>query len=94
MSEPHLLPPNATPLERAMAKAGRLPHKPEIIRTLWSPWDCPLTMLPWLAWAWVLQACWAAAVARPKLEVVPNDGGSSVIVRKSALRALFLWIAS
>lgn len=52
MSDFALLPPNATPLERALARAGAMPHKPEIIRTLWNPWTCPIELLPWLAWAW------------------------------------------
>ena len=52
MSDLTLLPPNATPLERALAKACAMPHKPEKIRRLWSPQTCPFELLPWLAWAW------------------------------------------
>nr|DAG46670.1 MAG TPA: tail protein [Caudoviricetes sp.] len=51
-SAPTLLPPNATPLERALAKAGAMPHSPETIRQLWNHRSCPLSLLPWLAWAW------------------------------------------
>ncbi|AQZ99596.1 phage tail protein I [Comamonas kerstersii] len=47
-----LLPPNATPLERALAKASAMPHSPEEIRQLWNHLTCPLHLLPWLAWAW------------------------------------------
>lgn len=47
-----LLPPNATPLERALAKACAMPRSPEEIRKLWSHRTCPLPLLPWLAWAW------------------------------------------
>lgn len=47
-----LLPPNATPLERALAKASAMPHSPEVIRQLWNHRTCPLHLLPWLAWAW------------------------------------------
>lgn len=47
-----LLPPNATPLERALAKASAMPHSPEEIRKLWNHRTCPLHLLPWLAWAW------------------------------------------
>lgn len=47
-----LLPPNATPLERALAKACAMPHSPEEIRQLWNHRTCPLHLLPWLAWAW------------------------------------------
>ena len=47
---PDLLPPNATPQERALSLAtDRLPGVP--IRTLWSPMTCPAAQLPWLAWA-------------------------------------------
>lgn len=49
---PTLLPPNATPLERALAKASAMPHSPEEIRQLWNHRTCPLHLLPWLAWAW------------------------------------------
>lgn len=49
---PTLLPPNATPLERALAKASAMPHSPEVIRQLWNHRTCPLHLLPWLAWAW------------------------------------------
>lgn len=52
MSNATLLPPNATPLERALAKAGSMPHSPEEIRKLWNHRTCPLHLLPWLAWAW------------------------------------------
>lgn len=45
-----LLPPNATPQERALSLAtDRLPDVP--IKTLWSPQTCPEAQLPWLAWA-------------------------------------------
>lgn len=49
---PSLLPPNATPLEQALAKAAAMPHSPEEIRKLWNHRTCPLPLLPWLAWAW------------------------------------------
>lgn len=47
-----LLPPNASPQERAIAQAcagiGTLPVP---LRPLWNPDTCPLAQLPWLAWA-------------------------------------------
>jgi phage tail P2-like protein len=47
---PDLLPPNATPQERAISLAvDRLPTVP--IKTLWTPQTCPEAQLPWLAWA-------------------------------------------
>jgi phage tail P2-like protein len=46
-----LLPPNATPLERALSSAGaRLGDVPRPLVTLWDPYACPLPILPWLAW--------------------------------------------
>ena len=48
--QPSLLPPNATDLERGMELASaRAPEIP--IRKLWSSADCPLALLPYLAWA-------------------------------------------
>lgn len=50
-TESDLLPPNATPAERAlsrvMARIGdvSIPH-----RSLWNPATCPAELLPWLAW--------------------------------------------
>lgn len=47
---PDLLPPNATPQERALSLAvDRLPTVP--LKTLWTPATCPEAQLPWLAWA-------------------------------------------
>ncbi len=47
-----LLPPNATPQERAASLAtARVGSVPVPNRNLWSPEDCPLEILPWLAWA-------------------------------------------
>ena len=45
-----LLPPNATALERAMERAGDRPIDLPI-RKLWSAADCPVDLLPYLAWA-------------------------------------------
>ena len=49
-----LLPPNATPLERALEAtfAARLDALPaEAPRDAWIPARCPEALLPWLAWA-------------------------------------------
>lgn len=47
-----LLPPNATPLERALARTTTrfeaIPFDPV---ALWNPAICPIALLPWLAWA-------------------------------------------
>lgn len=47
-----LLPPNATPQERALALAtARLADVPVPLKTLHNPDTCPAALLPWLAWA-------------------------------------------
>lgn len=47
-----LLPPNATPLERALeAATARIGDVPVPLADLWNPHTCPLAFLPWLAWA-------------------------------------------
>ena len=47
-----LLPPNATALERALdGAAARAALVPAPLRELWSADDCPVGLLPWLAWA-------------------------------------------
>ncbi|QFT84489.1 Phage tail protein [Halomonas sp. THAF12] len=45
-----LLPPNSSPLERAVESATDRLSAPAV-HTLWDPWDCPAHLLPWLAWA-------------------------------------------
>ena len=47
-----LLPPNATPLERALeADGAQLGDIPVPIDTLWIPETCPAALLPWLAYS-------------------------------------------
>lgn len=47
-----LLPPNATPQERALSETvARIGDVPVPIRDLWDPDTCPAKLLPWLAWA-------------------------------------------
>lgn len=51
MSDPNLLPPNATDLEKAIVSAflNQLAQKDNVIRTLFNPNECPLAFLPYLA---------------------------------------------
>src|SRR5690625_725784 len=47
-----MLPPNASPLERAAATAlAEITRVPVPLRTLWHPDTCPEHLLPYLAWA-------------------------------------------
>lgn len=47
-----LLPPNATAEERSLETAtARIGDVPVPIDTLWNPAACPVSHLPWLAWA-------------------------------------------
>lgn len=50
----HLLPPNATPLERALSASDtRVLLAPTwVIRAVWDPETCPVHLLPYLAAAW------------------------------------------
>ncbi|WP_175784230.1 phage tail protein I [Burkholderia ambifaria] len=70
-----LLPPNATPLERAleqvMHEPGRLPVP---IAKLWNSAKCPVDLLPWLAWSISVDewdATWPEVVKRDTLAVTP-----------------------
>lgn len=47
-----LLPPSATAQERALSEAtARLSDVPLLVRESWNPQTCPVSLLPWLAWA-------------------------------------------
>lgn len=88
-----LLPPNATPLERALAKAGAMPHTPEEIRKLWNPATCPLALLPWLAWAWSVDEwdlAWSEAQQRAMVASsvkLHKKKGTTWAVREALLRS-------
>jgi phage tail P2-like protein len=52
MAEQHLLPANATPLERQAAQAlAQIQRVPIPLRQLCNPDTCPVDLLPYLAWA-------------------------------------------
>lgn len=66
----NLLPPNASNLEKALAYAVQLPAAPTPYRALWSPDDCPLELLPWLAWSLGVRTWspeWSEAVKRERV---------------------------
>lgn len=93
MSDLTLLPPNATPLERALAKACAMGHKPEEIRKLWNPLTCPLNLLPWLAWAWSVDdwdPAWTEAQQRAMVAAsihLHKKKGTRWAVREALLRS-------
>ncbi|WP_249977608.1 phage tail protein I [Vreelandella olivaria] len=71
MSDPSLLPPNATHLERSTASTtARITQVPTPLRDLWNPDTCPAHLLPWLAWtlgvaAW--KAYWPERIKRERI---------------------------
>lgn len=51
MSE-SLLPSNSSPLELATSQAVRIDDlELQTVSSLWNPWECPISVLPYLAWA-------------------------------------------
>lgn len=88
-----LLPPNATPLERALAKASAMPHSPEEIRQLWNHRTCPLHLLPWLAWAWSVDEwdpAWTESQQRAMVDAsirLHKKKGTVWAVREALLRS-------
>lgn len=89
-----LLPPNATPLERAaeMLSALRLDAIDTPFRDLWSAQDCPEALLPWLAWALSIDqwdASWPLAVRRQRVALAIE-----VQRGKGTIRSVELVIAS
>lgn len=69
----HLLPPNATPLEKAVIHAilkqlNKLPDN--VKRSLWNARTCPVELLPWLAWTFGLETwdnTWPESVKRNRI---------------------------
>lgn len=52
MSNDRLLPVGSSALEVAATKAAaEIERVPVPLRQLWDPWQCPVALLPWLAWA-------------------------------------------
>ncbi|MGI0120286.1 phage tail protein I [Zooshikella sp. RANM57] len=69
-----LMPPNASSLERDLEFiANKSTDLPILIKTLWNPFNCPVQLLPWLAWAFSVDEWndeWPEAVKR---KVVQNS---------------------
>lgn len=68
MADITLLPPNATQLERNLAKAGAaIESIPVPLRDLWNPDKCPVEWLPFLAWTFSVDRwdpAWPVATKR------------------------------
>lgn len=82
-----LLPPNASLLERGFEKAtARLSALPAPLRDLWNPWTCPLSALPFLAWALSIDTWssdWPEGVKRARvaaaIEIQRHKGTASSV---------------
>lgn len=90
-----LLPPNATPQERALAETIARISNVDVsgIRAMWNPDTCPIAALPWLAWAFSVDewdASWSEAQKRSAIksavEVQRHKGTIGAV--RSALSAL------
>lgn len=73
----NLLPPNSTPLERAVTEASSsVSGLPVPLRELWRPMDIPARLLPWLAWTLAVDEWneeWSVDRKRAAIvEAVPN----------------------
>ncbi len=72
-----ILPKNATPLERAIVETlyERIDNIPLMISSIWDPWNCQETLLPWLAWATSVDVWndeWSVAEKRAAIAASPT----------------------
>ena len=91
-----ILPPNATPTERAIEKTEEHIDGLDVqIDTLWDPWRCPAKFLPWLAWAYSVDTWdpdWAEDIKRRVIDqsfAVHQRKGTRGAIRR-ALEAMDL----
>lgn len=83
-----LLPPGSTPLEKALEKAAAgLLDIPAPVRSVWSPDECPVDLLPWLAWGLSLDnwsTDWPESIKRARVrKAIPiaRQKGTAASVR-------------
>jgi phage tail P2-like protein len=72
MSNPTVLPPNATRAERALEQAVQVLPLRVPLQDLWDADRCPAALLPWLAWALSVddwKAYWPEQVKRARVRV-------------------------
>jgi phage tail P2-like protein len=71
-----LLPPNATKAERALSgTTSRISDVQILLRESWNPATCPVTLLPWLAWAYSVDEWdpnWSESEKRAVVEAAYN----------------------
>lgn len=71
MIVPSLLPPASTDLEKALEQVAQgILDIPTPIRSVWSPDDCPIGLLPWLAWGLSLDnwsSDWSEGIKRARV---------------------------
>ncbi|HCR3029601.1 TPA: phage tail protein I [Escherichia coli] len=73
MSKARLLPTGSSPLEVAAAQAcADIENTPIPLRRLWSPDDCPVNLLPWLAWAFSVDRWDSGWPEETKRDVIRN----------------------
>lgn len=88
MTYPSLLPPGSTGLERALEQiAAGLLDIPAPVRDVWSADNCPVELLPWLAWGLSLDnwsTDWSEAVKRARVRnaiPIARQKGTATSVR-------------
>ena len=88
MTYPSILPPGSTPLEKALEQiAARLLDIDVRIRAVWSPDDCPIELLPWLAWGLSLDnwsTGWPESIKRERVRqaiAIARRKGTAASVR-------------
>ncbi|GLR13264.1 hypothetical protein GCM10007907_20540 [Chitinimonas prasina] len=81
-----LLPPNSTPLERALANVLPSGLDPEGLRKLWNADACPAAFLPFLAWAMSVDG-WDAATTEAQQRALIR-GSAALHRRKGTVWAI------
>jgi phage tail P2-like protein len=70
----HLLPGNASRLERAAAEAlAEIQRVPVLLRQLWNPYTCEARLLPYLAWAFSVDRWDPAWSTEAKRDVIATS---------------------
>lgn len=88
MTYPSILPPASTDMEKALEQvAARLLDIAVLVREVWSPSNCPIALLPWLAWGLSLDnwsSDWPEAIKRERVRkaiAIARQKGTAASVR-------------